>query len=97
MIQIVWQFKAVAGREGEFEFEYGAAGCWVRLLEQSEGYCGTVLLRGDHGEYLTIDTWDSRPSYEEFKAVHGRAYQSIDQRCQKLTESERFIGVFEAL
>ncbi len=97
MIQIVWQFKAAMGCSAEFEAQYGPAGAWVRLFEQSAGYCGTVLLRGEGGDYLTIDTWDSRESFDEFKATHEREYNELDRRCEKLTESERFIGVFAAV
>jgi heme-degrading monooxygenase HmoA len=97
MIQIIWHFKVVAGREGGFEAQYGQSGGWVRLFEQASGYCGTVLLRGENGEYLTIDTWDSRESFQEFKATHEREYKVLDQQCERLTENERLIGVFEAI
>jgi len=97
MIQIVWHFKVDAGCESQFEAQYGVAGGWVRLFEQAPGYCGTVLLRGDNGEYLTIDTWDSRESYDEFKTRHEAEYERLDKQCERLTESERFVGVFEAV
>lgn len=97
MIQIVWQFKAAPGREGEFEAQYGETGGWVELFQRASGYCGTVLLRGEKGEYLTIDTWDSRESFDEFKSEHKQEYDRLDERCARLTESEQLIGVFEAV
>lgn len=97
MVQIVWQFKVAAGREPEFEIQYGQTGGWVRLFKQAPGYCGTVLLRGGHGQYLTIDTWDSLESFEEFKAGHQDEYELLDQRCARLTERETLVGLFEAV
>ncbi len=97
MIQVVWEFKVAAGCEPEFELQYGQTGCWVRLFEQAAAYCGTVLLRGEDGQYLTIDTWDSRESFEEFKTEHRQEYEKLDRRCATLTEGERLIGFFGAV
>ena len=59
-----------AGRESDFECDYGPAGESARLFRRADGYLGTELLRrsDNQGEYLTLDRWESRATYEAFRA-----------------------------
>jgi hypothetical protein len=54
--------------------------------------------RGDAGAarlYLTMDGWESRQAYEEFRAKHGAEYAALDKQCEDLTEMERHVVCYE--
>jgi heme-degrading monooxygenase HmoA len=70
MYLVLWRFRPVVGREDEFELAYGPFGKWAQLFRGEQGYLGTELLRRseDSREYLTLDRWDSRATYEAFRA-----------------------------
>jgi heme-degrading monooxygenase HmoA len=96
---IVWRFRPLAGREGEFEDAYGPTGDWALLFRQADGYLGTELLRDsdDPREYITLDRWISRAAYETFLARFDNEYRQLDDRLEGLTEEETLLGTFEAL
>jgi heme-degrading monooxygenase HmoA len=99
MYLVLWRFRPVAGRESEFERAYGPSGEWARLFRCGDGYLGTELLRrsDDSMEYLTLDRWASRASYEAFRARQSSEYRRLDHRLEELTEEEILLGAFEAL
>ena len=99
MYVILWRFRSLVGREGEFERAYGPSGEWARLFDRGEGYLGTELLRhsDDSREYLTLDRWVSRAAYETFLVRFSREYRRLDGRLEGLTEEETPLGAFEAL
>jgi heme-degrading monooxygenase HmoA len=99
MYLILWRFRPVVGREGEFERAYGPSGEWAHLFRRGDGYLGTELLRRseDSREYLTLDRWASRAAYEAFRARWSREYRRLDRRLEELTEEEAPLGAFEAL
>jgi heme-degrading monooxygenase HmoA len=96
---IIWEFRARAGREEEFERAYGPAGDWARLFERGEGYLGTELHRDGAGgrRYVTIDRWASREAFEAFRARWKKDYDDLDRRCEALTEHEAPIGSFTSV
>jgi heme-degrading monooxygenase HmoA len=101
MYVVLWRFRPVVGREGEFERAYGPSGEWARLFGRDDGYLGTELLlrRSEDGsrEYLTLDRWVSRAAYEAFRARRSGEYRRLDSRLEGLTEEETLLGAFEAL
>jgi heme-degrading monooxygenase HmoA len=101
MYVVLWRFRPVSGREGEFEQAYGPSGVWARLFGRDDGYLGTELLlrRSDEKsrEYLTLDRWTSRSAYEAFRARRDGEYRRLDRRLEGLTEEETLLGDFEAL
>ncbi len=98
VIVVVWEFRVRAGREQAFAEIYGAQGDWARLFATGAGYRGTELVRdsADPRRFLTLDRWDSRPAYDDFRQRNAAEYARIDARCEELTESERALGAFEA-
>ncbi len=92
----VWEFDVGENSQREFEKIYGPAGAWAQLFRRSPGYLGTELLRdlGHPGRYLTLYHWNSREAFERFKHDHETEYAALDQRCDKLTEREVFLGEF---
>jgi heme-degrading monooxygenase HmoA len=93
---ILWTFRPRAGREAEFERVYGPDGDWARFFRGAPGYLGTDLLRATGGEprYVTIDRWSTRAAYEAFRAGNLSEYESIDRRCESLTDEETSLGSF---
>ena len=92
----IWEFRVGEKSQLEFEKSYGFAGAWAQLFRLSPEYLGTDLLRdpGHPGRYLTLDHWTSRDAFQRFKHDHHADYAALDQRCEKLTETEVFLGDF---
>ena len=69
MFVTLWEFEVKPGCEELFERAYGPEGEWVRLFRRDARYRGTRLLRevGRQGFYVTMDEWESRQAYEEFR------------------------------
>jgi heme-degrading monooxygenase HmoA len=97
MIHIIWEFHVAPGHRKEFEKHYGTEGTWAQLFRLSSAYSGTELLHDeeDPGRYLTVDRWDDQPSFEKFRVDYAAEYQRIDQSMERLTDSEKRLGVFE--
>ncbi|HEU0016042.1 MAG TPA: antibiotic biosynthesis monooxygenase [Longimicrobium sp.] len=97
MYIIVWRFRPRPGCEAEFERTYGPSGAWARLFARAEGYRGTELLRGEQGDYLCIDRWDSRDAWEAFRSAFGREYEELDRASETLTAEETPLGSFSRI
>jgi heme-degrading monooxygenase HmoA len=97
MFVIVWEFRVPREHMPDFERAYGTGGDWAQLFRKSEGFIGTELLhdRNDLTRFLTVDRWRSRDDFEAFRAEFEDAYMAMDVRCERLTESENRVGVFE--
>jgi quinol monooxygenase YgiN len=97
MIEVIWEFLVKPQHVAEFEVNYTSLGPWATLFRGSPAYHGTRLLRDreDRLRFLTIDTWDDFVTYQSFRAEHIDRYQELDRGFEKLTHSERLVGVFE--
>lgn len=96
---IVWEFRARAGREREFETAYGSGGAWAQFFKHGTSYLGTILHRDvDNGNrYITIDYWISQEAFELFRNEHHREYEELDRQMKDLTEHELKIGAFYSI
>jgi len=90
----LWEFEVKSGSEKLFEQAYGPEGEWVRLFRRDPGYRGTRLVRdaGRERVYLTIDWWESRQAYDQFRETCTQVYEEIDRRCQGFTVREVNLG-----
>jgi quinol monooxygenase YgiN len=81
----------------EYERNYDPNGTWTQLFRRSAAYNGTELLRDNDDElrYVTVDRWESLAAYRAMK--EDPDYALLDIRCEKLTTSERLVGIFEVL
>ena len=97
MFVVLWEFEVKPGCEDRFERVYGPDGDWASLFRRDAQYLRTDLLRdlSRRGVYLTADYWRSRAAYQAFLSAHEAEYQLLDAANDKLTASERNIGVFE--
>ena len=96
MIIILWEYVVrPEGKEG-FERRYGQSGDWAKLFQEDSHFLGTRLLMDPSAtdRYVTIDRWEGLGYFEEFKTLHAKAYETLDQECAALTVSERRIGTF---
>lgn len=93
---VAWAFQVKPEQRRDFEYAYGPNGDWVRLFRTGDGYLRTELHRDSEkpGRYITLDFWRSSEQYEAFREQAKSAYQEIDRRCERLTESEELLGTF---
>jgi hypothetical protein len=96
---IIWEFHVREGMEARFEEIYGPGGDWGRLFDGSPDYRGTQLRRDADRlrRYVTLDFWSSRRAYEQFRGERKAEYESIDRKCEELTEREVEIGSFQTV
>jgi heme-degrading monooxygenase HmoA len=90
----LWEFEVKSGCEELFEQAYGPEGRWVGLFRRDARYRGTRLLRdlGRERVYVTMDSWESREAYEEFRQQWAAEYAEVDKQCDPLTVGERHLA-----
>ena|ERR1700757_2019590 len=95
----IWEFLVKGDCQAQFEAVYGPKGEWAIFFEQDPAYCGTDLVRDvqNNRRYVTLDYWNSRQAYEEFRSKQAAGYREIDARCESLTERETNLGGFDRL
>jgi heme-degrading monooxygenase HmoA len=98
MFVTLWEFEVKPGSEELFEQAYGAEGQWVQLFRRDGRYRGTRLLQevGAERVYVTMDSWESREAYEEFRERFAAEYIEIDRACEDLTLGERHFSQFKS-
>jgi hypothetical protein len=77
-----------------FEQAYGPEGEWAQLFQRDARYRGTRLLRdvGAERVYVTMDIWESRAGYEEFRERFAAEYAELDGKSDGMTVVERHLG-----
>ena len=97
MFVTLWEFEVKPGSEELFERTYGQEGQWAELFRRHTRYLGTRLLRdvGAAGVYVTVDTWESREAYEEFRKKLATAYEELDRKCEGMTVREKNVSAYE--
>ena len=97
MFVTLWEFEVKPGSEELFEKAYGPEGEWARLFRRDARYRGTRLLRNVGAErvYVTIDRWESRAAYEEFREKFAAEYKELDRKCLGMTVGEKHLGEYE--
>ena len=99
MVVIIWEYQVKAERAAEFERIYSSDGAWAELFRKAEGYLSTELLRDPNRphRYLTMDRWASPQDYDSFLLRFKTEYARLDVRSEHLTETEAFLGRWEAM
>jgi hypothetical protein len=97
-IDIVWEFVVKPRAVPRFRKLYGARGAWAVLFRRHPGYMGTQLLQDTtfRRRFLTIDSWQSRSQFERMRRAAREEYARLDATGEKLTVSERPLGVFRS-
>jgi heme-degrading monooxygenase HmoA len=92
----IWEYVVRPEEVSEFERAYGPEGSWAELFRRHPGYLRTELHRDLRrpARYVTIDYWQSREACRAFRREFARAFESLDKRCDLLTETETYLGEF---
>jgi len=96
MFVILWEFEVKPGCEKPFEDSYGPDGDWAMFFRRDTHYRETRLLRDAvrSGRYVTVDFWDSREAYENFRRDNREEYHALDASFESLTVRETHLGSF---
>ena len=97
MFLVLWEFEVKPSSVDRFEKIYSPGGDWDSLFGGDANHHGSRLFR-DHSRprvYITIDSWQSLASYENFLASHATEYHALDTACKGICENERYLGSLE--
>ena len=96
MFCIIWRYRVKPEQYEKFEFEYGSQGTWSRFFEGSQEYKGSRLHKSIEypREYLLIDHWENKESYDNFIKANSDVYRQISAEFEYLYESEEKMGFF---
>jgi heme-degrading monooxygenase HmoA len=99
MFLVLWEYDVKPGFERRFERVYGPAGDWAQFFRRDAHYRETRLLRelSRPSTYVTLDLWDSRDTYENFRQQNREAYRALDRSCERLTLREKHLGSFDEI
>lgn len=99
MFLVLWEFDVKPGFESRFERVYGPDGDWVQFFRSDPHYRETRLLSDPvrPGAYVTLDLWDSRGAYEQFRQNNREAYAALDHSCEAMTVREKHLGSFDEI
>ena len=97
MIEVFFRYRVHPQQVRAFEHAYGPDGPWVHLFRHHPGYRRTRLFRhkSDSDVYITIDVWDSKVDYDEFRAEHADEYNRLDSQLSMLKLEEHLLGYYE--
>jgi len=93
----LWEFEVKPGSEELFERTYGSHGRWAEWFRRDARYLGTRLLRDISAArvYVTVDSWESRAAYEEFRKKYGAEYEELDRESAGMTVREKHLGEYQ--
>ncbi|HJW96737.1 MAG TPA: antibiotic biosynthesis monooxygenase [archaeon] len=88
----IWEFHVKEGCERQFEAMNRRN--WPNFFMSSPHYRSTDIAKNLENSriYLTVDKWDSREDFEEFKKAHRSEYDTIDSIHKELYESAKHVG-----
>jgi heme-degrading monooxygenase HmoA len=93
---IAWEFQVKQDGVEKFLAGYGPEGDWVGLFRKAEGFIRTELVRSefDLHKFITVDVWQSRAAYDNFRKKFAMEYDALDTILQELTLHEQKVGGF---
>jgi hypothetical protein len=99
MFLVLWEYDVKPGFQSRFERVYGPDGDWAQFFRRDPHYRETRLLRAlfRNRIYVTLDLWDSREPYENFRQQNQEAYLALDRHCEALTLREKHLGSFDQI
>jgi len=98
MYYLVWSYEVDPPKRAQFELEYSRAGAWFRFYEPCGDYLGHELIKNTKsGNYLLIDKWLDKASYEEFVKSNLMEYDALNRKSRDLYDTEELLGTYETL
>jgi heme-degrading monooxygenase HmoA len=97
MIEVFYRYRVHPQQVRAFEHAYGPTGPWVEMFRQHPGFRRTRLFRhkSEPQIYITIDVWDSKESYDQFRAMYADEYNRLDAQLSLLKLEEHLLGYYE--
>lgn len=97
MTELYFRYRVHPVQARAFEHAYGPTGPWAKLFGLSPNYRGTRLFRHrtETATYLTVDLWNSKRDYDDFRAEHSEAYARLDRQLRMLYLEELLLGYYE--
>ncbi|MEO6912649.1 MAG: antibiotic biosynthesis monooxygenase [Candidatus Baltobacteraceae bacterium] len=97
MVEIFYRYRVHPSQARAFEHAYGSTGPWTLLFKKHPGYRRTRLFRHgtQAGIYLTIDVWDDKASWDEFRRIFLGDYQRLDKQLALLHLEEHLLGFYD--
>ena len=97
MVEIFYRYRVHPSQARAFEHAYGSTGPWAVLFSQHPAYRRTRLFRHktDPAIYLTVDVWDSKDEYDQFKRVFAMQYARLDKEYSMLKLEEHLLGFYD--
>ena len=97
MFLVLWKYDVKPAFESRFERVYGPDGDWAQFFRRDPHYRETRLLRElfRPSVYVTLDFWDSREPYENFRQQNREAFLTLDRACEALTLRDKHLGSFD--
>ncbi|OGV20393.1 MAG: hypothetical protein A3J84_06835 [Ignavibacteria bacterium RIFOXYA2_FULL_37_17] len=79
----------------DFVETYKENGKWAKLFLKSKSYKYSKLFKKGKDEYLLIDAWDNKKSYDKFREQYFEEYNLLSNKCSMFYETEEKIGEYE--
>jgi len=98
-IEILWEYTVKSEYIDEFINIYAPGGAWSELFKKYPGYIETKLIQDTSNKtrFITRDRWASFTDYDEMKNRSRKEYRALDERCEKFTVDENYLGVFQTI
>lgn len=97
MIEVLYRYRVHPAQAKAFEHAYGAAGPWAKSFAASPGFRRTRLFqhRSEPGIYVSIDVWETKADFDNFRREHAEAYARLDRELHLLYLEEHLLGYYE--
>lgn len=97
MVEIFYRYRVHPTQTQAFEHAFGPSGPWRKLFAGEGAYRRSRLFRhrADPTIYVTVDVWDSKEAWNDFRARKGEAYARFDRDLRMLYLEEHFLGYYE--
>ncbi|HET7813063.1 MAG TPA: antibiotic biosynthesis monooxygenase [Candidatus Baltobacteraceae bacterium] len=97
MIEVFYRYRVHPAQVRAFEHAYGPTGPWAKLFERHTGYRRTRLFRhkDDPAVYVTVDVWESKADYDDFRQQHAADYRRLDKQLAMLKLEEHLLGYYD--
>jgi heme-degrading monooxygenase HmoA len=97
VIEVFYRYRVHPAQVRAFEHAYGPTGPWAQLFARHPDFVRTRLFRhkSEPDVYITIDVWNSKAGYDEFRSEHADEYNRLDTQFGLLKLEELLLGYYE--
>ena len=97
MIEVFFRYRVHPAQVRAFEHAYGPTGPWVELFKKHPAFRRTRLFRhkSEPYVYISVDVWESKAAYDEFRSENADEYNRLDGRLAMLKLEEHLLGYYE--